>query len=248
MSAEDLTQLERPIATPHVCDGGNLDCGSGLLLVIRKAMDQVPSGDVLEIRSTEISVCNDLPAWCRMTENPYLGWKEGGETNSFFVQRGGKVEDVEAELAKARNYKFQTRIRWKGETTATVYARNHSFAVGQPASFDVQDVAPSALEYLLGSLGGCLVMGLQIHASREGVKISQIELALNAKPDNLLVFLGLEENGHPGLAEISGTAYVESDAPFAKIKELWEHTLRVSPVTNTLFRGAKLNLQVHPLD
>ncbi len=211
-------------------------------------MDLVPSGDVLEIRSTEISVCNDLPAWCRMTENPYLGWKEGGGTNSFFVQRGGKVEDVEAELAKARNYKFQARIRWKGELTATVYARNHSFSVGQPASFDVQDIAPSALEYLLGSLGGCLVMGLQIHASREGVKIEQIELALNAKPDNLLVFLGLEENGHAGLAEISGTAYVESDAPFAKIKELWEHTLRVSPVTNTLLRNAKLNLQVHSLD
>ncbi len=248
MSPEDLKQLEQPIATQHVCDGGNLDCGSGLLLVIRKAMDLVPSGDVLEIRSTEISVCNDLPAWCRMTENPYLGWKEGGETNSFFVQRGGKVEDVEAELAKARNYKFQTRIRWKGELTATVYARNHSFAIGQPASFDVQDIAPSALEYLLGSLGGCLVMGLQIHASREGVKIDQIELALNAKPDNLLVFLDLEENGHAGLAEISGTAYVESDAPFAKIKELWEHTLRVSPVTNTLLRNAKFNLQVHSLD
>ncbi len=47
MATEDLTQLDSPIATPHVCDGGNLDCGSGLLLVIRKAMDQVPSGDVL---------------------------------------------------------------------------------------------------------------------------------------------------------------------------------------------------------
>lgn len=248
MSTEDLTQLEQPIATPHVCDGGNLDCGSGLLLVIRKAMDVVPQGDVLEIRSTEFSVCNDLPAWCRMTENPYLGWKEGETTNSFFVRRGGKIEDVQAELEKARNYRFQTRIRWKGDNTATVYARNHSFSVGQPASFDVQDVAPGALEYLLGSLGGCLVMGLQIHASRQGVKIEQIELALNAKPDNLLVFLGLEEDGHAGLAEISGTAYVESDAPLSRIRELWEHTLRVSPVTNTLLRGAKLNLQVHSLD
>lgn len=248
MSTEDLTQLEQPIATPHVCDGGNLDCGSGLLLVIRKAMDVVPQGDVLEIRSTEFSVCNDLPAWCRMTENPYLGWKEGETTNSFFVRRGGKIEDVQAELEKARNYRFQTRIRWKGDSTATVYARNHSFSLGQPASFDVQDVAPGALEYLLGSLGGCLVMGLQIHASRQGVKIEQIELALNARPDNLLVFLGLEEDGHAGLTEISGTAYVESDAPLSRIRELWEHTLRVSPVTNTLRRGAKLNLQVHSLD
>ncbi len=48
------------------------------------------------------------------------------------------------------------------------------------------------------------------------MKIDQIELALNAKPDNLLVFLGLEEDGHPGLADISGTAYVESDAPLCE--------------------------------
>ncbi|MBK6911668.1 MAG: OsmC family protein [bacterium] len=246
--SESLEKLEQPIATSHICDGGNLDCGSGLLLVIRRAMEQVPEGDVLEIRSTEFSVCNDLPAWCRMTENPYLGWIEGGASNRFFVQRGGKTEDVHAELAKARAYKFQTRVRWKGEMTATVYARNHSYAIGQPASFDVSDAAPSALEYLLGALGGCLVMGLQMHASREGVKIEQIELALHGKPDNLLVFLGIEETGHSGLTEISGTAYVESDAPLEQVRSLWEHTLRVSPVTNTLLRGAKLNLQVHALD
>jgi len=246
--SESLEQLGQVIATPHVCDGGNLDCGSGLLLVIRKAMEQVPTGDVLEIRSTELSVCNDLPAWCRMTENPYLGWKQEDATNRFYVQRGGAAEDVNAELAKARAYRFQARVRWKGDTTATVYARNHSFPIGQPASFDVQDDAPGALEYLLGALGGCLVMGLQIHASRQGVKIEQIELALNAKPDNLLVFLGLEDTGHAGLAEISGTAYVESDAPFSKIQELWEHTVRVSPVTNTLLRDAKLTLRVNALD
>jgi hypothetical protein len=66
----DSEKLSAPISTSHVCEGGNLDCGSGLLLVIRKAMDKVPTGEVLEIRSTEISVCEDLPAWCRMTEEP----------------------------------------------------------------------------------------------------------------------------------------------------------------------------------
>ncbi len=86
--------------------------------------------------------------------------ERGRRDKQFFCAARRRSEDVESELAKARAYKFQARIRWKGETTATVYARNHSFAVGQPASFDVQDIAPSALEYLLGSLGGCLVMGL----------------------------------------------------------------------------------------
>lgn len=61
-----------------MCEGGNLDCGRGLLLLIRQAMDAVPAGEVLEIRSTEISVREDLPAWCRLTQNPYLGWRTGG--------------------------------------------------------------------------------------------------------------------------------------------------------------------------
>jgi hypothetical protein len=56
MSAED--QL-----TPDaVCDGGDLDCGSGLLLIIREAMQPLPSGGLLEVRSREISVKEDLPA------------------------------------------------------------------------------------------------------------------------------------------------------------------------------------------
>ena len=34
-----------------VCDGGDLDCGSGLLLIIRDAMSPLPAGGVLEVES-----------------------------------------------------------------------------------------------------------------------------------------------------------------------------------------------------
>ena len=37
-------------------DGGDLDCGNGLLLLIRKHIDPLPRGGLLEVRSTEISV------------------------------------------------------------------------------------------------------------------------------------------------------------------------------------------------
>jgi len=50
-------------------DGGDLDCGNGLLLLIRKHIDPLPAGGLIEIRSREISVREDLPAWCRMTGN-----------------------------------------------------------------------------------------------------------------------------------------------------------------------------------
>ena len=42
------TLVEIP-AVANICDGGNLDCGSGLLLIIRKAMLETPQSGVLEI-------------------------------------------------------------------------------------------------------------------------------------------------------------------------------------------------------
>jgi uncharacterized Fe-S cluster-containing radical SAM superfamily protein/TusA-related sulfurtransferase len=44
-------------------DGGDMDCGSGLLLLITRAMRRLDPGQVLGIRSAEPSVAVDLPAW-----------------------------------------------------------------------------------------------------------------------------------------------------------------------------------------
>ncbi len=140
MREEDL-QAPDSLLTSHICEGGNLDCGSGLLLLIRKSMETVPDGEVLEIRSTEISVKEDLPAWCRMTENPYLGWRPTDEHNKYFVQRGEAEQDADAAYEQAKDYRWQTRIHWDGGLQAKVFCRNHSWLVGQPASFDVRDAA-----------------------------------------------------------------------------------------------------------
>ena len=60
-------------------DGGDMDCGSGLLLEIRRRIDPLAAGQLLEIRSTEPSVAEDLPAWCRMTGNDLVStWHDAG--------------------------------------------------------------------------------------------------------------------------------------------------------------------------
>ncbi|MFN3649475.1 MAG: sulfurtransferase TusA family protein [Armatimonadota bacterium] len=75
--------------TPNlVVDGGDLDCGTGLLLVIRRAMNQLEQGQVLEVDSTEISVRQDLPAWCRMTKNQFLTALDGGDRIKYLVRKG----------------------------------------------------------------------------------------------------------------------------------------------------------------
>jgi 5-methyltetrahydropteroyltriglutamate--homocysteine methyltransferase len=69
-------------------DGGDLDCGNGLLLLIRKHIDPMQPGQLLEIRSTEISVDEDLPAWCRLTGNELVSWTKQGRQRSFLVSKG----------------------------------------------------------------------------------------------------------------------------------------------------------------
>lgn len=73
-------------------DGGDLDCGNGLLLLIRKHIDPMARGQLLEILSTEISVDEDLPAWCRLTSNELVSFTKVGTQRSFLVCKG-KLEE-----------------------------------------------------------------------------------------------------------------------------------------------------------
>jgi 5-methyltetrahydropteroyltriglutamate--homocysteine methyltransferase len=73
-------------------DGGDLDCGNGLLLLIRQHMDGLDRGGLLEFRSTEISVEEDFPAWCRMTGNELVSYMKQGNQRSFLVCKGALAD------------------------------------------------------------------------------------------------------------------------------------------------------------
>src|SRR6266545_1469806 len=90
---ETMQAVERHRFTPDVSfDGGELDCGNGLLLLIRQHMDPMEPGQLLEFRSTEISVDEDFPAWCRMTGNELVSFVRHGRERSFLVSKGQFVE------------------------------------------------------------------------------------------------------------------------------------------------------------
>src|SRR5437870_11323951 len=82
-------------------DGGDLDCGNGLLLLIRQHLDPLERGQLLEFRSTEISVDEDFPAWCRMTGNELVSFVKRGRERSFLVCKGALAER-RAASARAR--------------------------------------------------------------------------------------------------------------------------------------------------
>src|SRR5262245_35641326 len=81
-----------PLEADVSFDGGDLDCGNGLLLLIRQHIDPLERGQLLEFRSTEISVEEDFPAWCRMTGNELVSLVRRGKERSFLVCKGKLAE------------------------------------------------------------------------------------------------------------------------------------------------------------
>ncbi len=71
-----------------------MDCGSGLLLLITRAMRRLENGQVLGIRSAEQSVTTDLPAWADMVSHEIVGQSmEGAEGPWWFAVRKGIATD-----------------------------------------------------------------------------------------------------------------------------------------------------------
>ena len=68
-------------------DGGALDCGGGLLLLIRRHIDPLLPGEILEFTSTESSVEVDLPAWCNLTGNRLLSCEKKGGQFTFLLEK-----------------------------------------------------------------------------------------------------------------------------------------------------------------
>ncbi|HYA98247.1 MAG TPA: OsmC family protein [Methylomirabilota bacterium] len=233
--------IPEPEAT---CDGGDLDCGSGLLLIIRNAMAPLAAGAVLEVRSREISVKEDLPAWCRLVGHDLVGTRQGvaGSTN-YFIRKKAADGVLRQDLQQAQKHVWRARVRGKGGMEAQVFVRNHSFAAGQPLSFDTADKAVSAAEYLLGALGSCIAVGLQWRASQRGIRVNNLEISLQAKAENVLVYLGVESAGNPGLAEVEAVIYVDCDAGQEALDELVRETMERSPVTQTLQRAVAIKAQ-----
>jgi TusA-related sulfurtransferase len=81
------TRDGQEIAVSAVCDGGDQGCGGGLLLLMLQAMKRLNPGAVLEVRSTDPGVREDLPAWCRMTGNELLAGQEGELHNRYFLRK-----------------------------------------------------------------------------------------------------------------------------------------------------------------
>ena len=235
------------IAPDRVFDGGDLDCGSGLVLLIRENMLAVPEGGVLEMRSRESTVKSDLPPWCRMVGHDYLGCLESDRFTRYFVRRGEaqKAEEaaLETDKQRAKEYEWRLRARSAGALHTKVYCRNFSWSVGQPASFEEQDERASAVEQLLGALAGDLCSGFATACARAGLEVDDVELTVRGRLHNVMAHLGLEE-GDPSLASIDVKCFASTLDDEAKTREVWDETVGRSPIAATLRKSVDVSFKL----
>ena len=241
------TSEEFPVAD-RVFDGGSMDCGSGLILLIRQNMLEVPQGGVLEIRSTEPTVETELPPWCRMVGHEHLQSvvSESGAWRHW-VRRGTDDEAEQAELdsdkKKAQEFKWSLRARRSTDLETTVYTRNFSWKSGSAIDFDRAGVLPSSLEQFLGALLADVINCFAVRCSRRGILLDDLEGTLNGTLNNSLAATGIEE-GDSSIKEIKLSVFVTSPAEMGEVNEEWHLALGNSPVFQTLNKSCEIEPRI----
>ncbi|CAN5544090.1 radical SAM protein [soil metagenome] len=83
-----------PVALEY--DGGDMDCGSGLLLAITSRMRRIDEGELLLLHTQERSVLADLPAWARLAGHDLVAVVEDSADKApgpwrLWIRRGHSV-------------------------------------------------------------------------------------------------------------------------------------------------------------
>lgn len=68
-------------------DAKGLSCPMPLLKT-KKAMNQISSGQILEVLGTDPGSKNDLPGWCERSGHEFVGAKEEEGFFRFFIKKG----------------------------------------------------------------------------------------------------------------------------------------------------------------
>lgn len=244
-----MTSDPKDLQADTLFDGGDLDCGSGLILLIRENMLKTPVDGILEMRSSEPTVADDLPPWCRMVGHEYLGFQQKEGFVSYFVRRRANLEaaaETEAltrDKQEAKSFEWRARVRSVGHQHSKVYARNFSFDIGQPASFEEKDRFPSALEYLLGAVAGSLTTGFASDCARAGLDVDDIEISINGRLHNILAHLGVED-GDPSFKSIEIKCFASTFEDEETVQTVWDSTVRRSPIVATLKKTMDLNIRL----
>lgn len=76
----------KEIKADEILDCVGLTCPMPIFKTTKKIKEMDP-GQVLEVQSDDDGIKNDMPAWCLMTGNEYLGLTRNGEEYHIYVKK-----------------------------------------------------------------------------------------------------------------------------------------------------------------
>jgi putative redox protein len=96
----------------------------------------------------------------------------------------------------------------------TIKAGSHSFSADAPKSVGGSEAAPDPHELLLGSLGACTSITMQMYAKRKGWDLKEVTVDLSEEK--------VDDSEHPGqtIAKISRTIKVTGDLAPDQVESL----------------------------
>ena len=137
---------------------------------------------------------------------------------------------------------WKSRIVWQDGFRAKAFMRNHAVEMDEPGDLTATDLAASAHEQLLSAVGSCMTVGFVLNATRRGIKIHDLEIAVDGYFDNIRKWAGVDE-GNPGYGSISAKVFVRADADEATLAEIWKLAVEGSPVTQSVMRETKVTTE-----
>jgi len=169
------------------------------------------------------------------------------ELNGLNLKKLGEIVELgtkHPELVGQQFNNWKARVKWLGGFRSRAYIRDHAFLIDEPADLAGVDTSPNAVEYVLAALGACYSVGFTLNATKRGVKVDAMEVALEGRLDNVLTFFGFSKEGHPGYKEIKAKLFVKTSASEKVVNEIWQETIATSPVGNTLTRNVTIIPQI----
>ena len=145
------------------------------------------------------------------------------------------------EVFEAVTGPWRSRVLWQGGFRAKAYMRTHEVEMDEPTDLDATDRAASAHEQLLSAVGACMTVGFVLNATKQGIKIHDLEIAMESNFQNIRKWAGLDDTGNPGYGDIHAKVFVRADADEKTLRDIWRLAVEGSPVTQTVTRGAKLH-------
>lgn len=132
------------------------------------------------------------------------------------------------------NVTFTSQVAWSKEgVLSTADVQGKKFDIDEPTHLGGTDQAPNPVEYLLGSLGGCINVLVVTFAEQFSVDVQDVQVHIEGDldPDG---FLGKNPNVRPGYEEIRYQIDIDSPSPKEKVQALIDHVEKVCPVKDTL--------------